>query len=148
MALMGSKTAARVTAVRAGVPVVAGTDGALGPDTSDAEIARVADAIGYPLLVKAVAGGGGKGMRTVVDAADLAGAVRAARSEAGSAFGDASVYSSGGSPVRDTWRCSCSAITMATCCRWSNVSVPCSGATRRSSRKARRWRSLRNCVVQ
>jgi acetyl-CoA carboxylase biotin carboxylase subunit len=92
MALMGSKTAARVTAVRAGVPVVPGTDDALGPDTADAEIARVAESIGYPLLVKAVAGGGGKGMRTVVDAADLAGAVRAARSEAGSAFGDASVY--------------------------------------------------------
>ena len=55
-------------------------------------IAAVAATIGYPLLVKAVAGGGGKGMRTVTDPADLSGAVRAARSEAGAAFGDAAVY--------------------------------------------------------
>jgi acetyl-CoA carboxylase biotin carboxylase subunit len=92
MALMGSKTAARATAVRAGVPVVPGTESPLAPDAGELEIARAGDAIGYPLLVKAVAGGGGKGMRTVLDAADLAGAVRAARSEAGTAFGDPSVY--------------------------------------------------------
>ena len=49
-------------------------------------------AIGYPVLVKAVAGGGGKGMRTVTGPAELSGAVRAARSEAGAAFGDAAVY--------------------------------------------------------
>ncbi len=58
----------------------------------DEEIARAADRIGYPLLVKAVAGGGGKGMRTVVDRADLSAAVRSARSEAGTAFGDTAVY--------------------------------------------------------
>jgi acetyl-CoA carboxylase biotin carboxylase subunit len=89
---MGSKTAARTAALRAGVPVVPGTEDPLGPDVSDAEIARSAAAIGYPVLVKAVAGGGGKGMRTVTDPAELAGAVRAARSEAGAAFGDAAVY--------------------------------------------------------
>ena len=92
IALMGSKTAARATAVRAGVPVVPGTDAALGDDVPDEEIARAADRIGYPLLVKAVAGGGGKGMRTVVERADLSAAVRAARSEAGTAFGDTAVY--------------------------------------------------------
>jgi acetyl-CoA carboxylase biotin carboxylase subunit len=90
--MMGSKTAARIAAMRAGVTVVPGTEDPLAVDVADAEIARAASAIGYPLLVKAVAGGGGKGMRTVTDAADLAGAVRAARSEAGSAFGDAAVY--------------------------------------------------------
>jgi acetyl-CoA carboxylase biotin carboxylase subunit len=89
---MGSKTAARTAARRAGVPVVPGTEDPLAPDVSDEEIARAAAAIGYPLLVKAVAGGGGKGMRTVADAAELPGAVRAARSEAGAAFGDAAVY--------------------------------------------------------
>ncbi len=89
---MGSKTAARTAAKRAGVPVVPGTDAPLGADASDAEIARLAASIGYPLLVKAVAGGGGKGMRTVTEPVDLAGAVRAARSEAGAAFGDAAVY--------------------------------------------------------
>jgi acetyl-CoA carboxylase, biotin carboxylase subunit len=92
IALMGSKTAARVAAKRAGVPVVPGTEDPLAPDVTDVEIARVASEIGYPLLVKAVSGGGGKGMRTVRDPAELAGAVRAARSEAGAAFGDAAVY--------------------------------------------------------
>jgi acetyl-CoA carboxylase biotin carboxylase subunit len=89
---MGSKTAARIAAKRAGVPVVPGTEDPLAPDVPDAEIAKLAESIGYPLLVKAVAGGGGKGMRTVSDAGDLASAVRAARSEAGAAFGDAAVY--------------------------------------------------------
>jgi acetyl-CoA carboxylase biotin carboxylase subunit len=92
IATMGSKTAARAAARRAGVPVVPGTDDLFAVDVADADIARAASAIGYPLLVKAVAGGGGKGMRTVTDPADLAGAVRAARSEAGAAFGDAAVY--------------------------------------------------------
>ncbi len=92
IALMGSKTAARAAAIKAGVPVVPGTEDPLAADLADDEIARAAERIGYPLLVKAVAGGGGKGMRTVTAPADLAGAVRAARSEAGSAFGDAAVY--------------------------------------------------------
>jgi acetyl-CoA carboxylase, biotin carboxylase subunit len=92
VALMGSKTAAREAAVRAGVPVVPGTPNPLADDVPDAEIARVAAGIGFPLLVKAVAGGGGKGMRTVERPDDLASAVRAARSEAGAAFGDAAVY--------------------------------------------------------
>jgi acetyl-CoA carboxylase biotin carboxylase subunit len=92
IALMGSKTAARAAAAAAGVPVVPGTDSPLAADLPAEEIARVADSIGYPLLVKAVAGGGGKGMRTVVDPGELANAVRAARSEAGAAFGDAAVY--------------------------------------------------------
>ena len=89
---MGSKTAARTAAKRAGVPVVPGTEDPLSVDVPEDQIAASAAAIGYPLLVKAVAGGGGKGMRTVADPADLAGAVRAARSEAGTAFGDATVY--------------------------------------------------------
>jgi acetyl-CoA carboxylase, biotin carboxylase subunit len=89
---MGSKTSARTAARRAGVPVVPGTDDPLTSDVSDASIAALAKSIGYPLLVKAVAGGGGKGMRTVLDPADLPGAVRAARSEAAAAFGDAAVY--------------------------------------------------------
>jgi len=92
IALMGSKTAARAAARRAGVPVVPGTEDPLASGVADADIARLADTIGFPLLVKAVAGGGGKGMRTVTDRAELAGAVRGARSEAAAAFGDAAVY--------------------------------------------------------
>jgi len=90
--LMGSKTAAREAAVRAHAPVIPGTEQSLGPDASDAAIATLAAGIGYPLMVKAVAGGGGKGMRVVSQPDDLAGAIRAARSEAASAFGDSAIY--------------------------------------------------------
>jgi acetyl-CoA carboxylase biotin carboxylase subunit len=90
--LMGSKTAARRTAMAVGVPVVPGTDDALASDAPHDEIARVADSIGYPIMIKAVAGGGGKGMRLVERAADLASAVRGARSEAATAFGDSAIY--------------------------------------------------------
>ena len=94
IALMGSKTAARAAARRAGVPVVPGSpgDAPIPADASGEQIRRLGDDIGFPLLVKAVSGGGGKGMRTVADRGQLAGAVLAARSEAGAAFGDAAVY--------------------------------------------------------
>jgi acetyl-CoA carboxylase biotin carboxylase subunit len=92
IALMGSKTAARAAAIRAGVPVVPGTEQPFAAHVPDDVIATSAAAVGYPVLVKAVAGGGGKGMRTVLDPSDLASAVRAARSEASASFGDASVY--------------------------------------------------------
>jgi acetyl-CoA carboxylase, biotin carboxylase subunit len=92
IALMGSKTAARAAAIQAGVPVVPGTEQALAADVSDTTVATAADTIGYPLIVKAVAGGGGKGMRVVGERSQLPGAIRAARSEALSAFGDASIY--------------------------------------------------------
>jgi acetyl-CoA carboxylase biotin carboxylase subunit len=90
--LMGSKTAARRTAIAAGVAVVPGTDEPLGPQVTDVDVAGIAEGVGYPLMVKAVAGGGGKGMRLVESAPQLPGAVRAARSEAAAAFGDASIY--------------------------------------------------------
>ena len=92
IALMGSKTAARQAAVAAGVPVVPGTEAPLGGDAADEEIARMAERIGYPVMVKAVAGGGGKGMRVVGGPGELPGAVRAARSEAAAAFGDSAIY--------------------------------------------------------
>ena len=92
IALMGSKTAAREAAIAAGVPAVPGTERPFDANAGDEEIARAADAVGYPLLVKAVAGGGGKGMRAVERRDALAAALRTARSEAGSAFGDTSVY--------------------------------------------------------
>ena len=92
IALMGSKTAARQVAIKAGVPVVPGTEEPLGDGVPETEVRTIAERIGYPLMLKAVAGGGGKGMRTVADPADLSGALRAARSEAGSAFGDSAVY--------------------------------------------------------
>ena len=89
IAAMGSKTAARTLAVANGVPVVPGTTEPL----SDAkEAAKAAKKFGYPILLKAAAGGGGKGMRVVSSAKDLANALEAARREAKSAFGDDAVY--------------------------------------------------------
>ena len=92
IAMMGSKTAARGAAIRAGVPVVPGTEQPFDVRIPDERILEVADEIGYPVIVKAVAGGGGKGMRVVEQPGDLPAAIRTARSEAGAAFGDTSVY--------------------------------------------------------
>lgn len=92
IAAMGSKTSARAVAVRAGVPVVPGTTTPVPESASADEVAARAAEIGYPLLVKAVAGGGGKGMRTVDSPSELLAAIRTARSEAQSSFGDSSVY--------------------------------------------------------
>ena len=89
---MGSKTAARRAAIAAGAPVVPGTEEALGTDISDEAVASLAGSVGYPLMVKAVAGGGGKGMRVVGSPAELSSAIRAARSEAAASFGDASIF--------------------------------------------------------
>jgi acetyl/propionyl-CoA carboxylase alpha subunit len=92
IAQMGSKTAARDAAIAAGAPVVPGTQTPIDVAVADDEVQRQGDAVGYPLMVKAVAGGGGKGMREVALAAALLEAVRTARSEASTAFGDATVY--------------------------------------------------------
>jgi acetyl-CoA carboxylase biotin carboxylase subunit len=92
IAMMGSKTAARGAAKRAGVPVVPGTEQPFDVRTPEEVLAAKAAEVGYPLLVKAVSGGGGKGMRVVESAGDLIASVRTARSEAGAAFGDTSVY--------------------------------------------------------
>jgi acetyl-CoA carboxylase biotin carboxylase subunit len=92
IALMGSKTAARRAAMDVGVPVVPGAEEPLGVEVPDATIAGIADRVGFPIMIKAVAGGGGKGMRLVPAAAELPGAIRAARSEAQAAFGDPAIY--------------------------------------------------------
>ncbi|HSN71219.1 MAG TPA: biotin carboxylase N-terminal domain-containing protein, partial [Steroidobacteraceae bacterium] len=85
---MGSKSAAKRAMAAAGVPVVPGYHG---DDQSDATLAREAQRIGYPLMIKAVAGGGGKGMRIVPSPAAFDEALSAARREARSAFGDDAV---------------------------------------------------------
>ncbi|MBO28790.1 MAG: 3-methylcrotonyl-CoA carboxylase [Rhodobacteraceae bacterium] len=85
---MGLKDAAKALMVEAGVPVVPGYHGA---DQDDALLAREAEDIGYPVLIKAVAGGGGKGMRLVEKPGDFGKALASARSEAKAAFGNADV---------------------------------------------------------
>ena len=86
IAAMGSKTEARDRMERAGVPVLPGAR--LDGEVDDA-LRAIADGIGFPLLVKASAGGGGKGMRLVEQPAELVAALEGARREAASAFGDA-----------------------------------------------------------
>jgi acetyl-CoA carboxylase biotin carboxylase subunit len=89
MRLMGNKVAARREAIAAGVPVVSGgTD----PVADEDDLRRRAEEIGYPLILKAAAGGGGKGIRVVRDPAELISAFRLAASEARSAFGSAEVF--------------------------------------------------------
>src|SRR5215207_4394678 len=89
MEVMGSKTSARRAAVAAGAPVVPGTTAAL---TSIEDARGTAARVGYPVMLKAAAGGGGKGMRLVSEESELASAFENARGEAASSFGDESVY--------------------------------------------------------
>ncbi len=89
MRAMSDKTAARRTAMALGVPVVAGTSDTLG---DDGDVMRVARQVGYPVMIKAAMGGGGKGMRRVDDEAELVAALRMARAEAAAAFADSSIY--------------------------------------------------------
>jgi 3-methylcrotonyl-CoA carboxylase alpha subunit len=89
MAAMGFKVRAKELARQAGVPTVPGYDG---EDESEERLAEEAETIGFPVLVKASAGGGGRGMRAVTRPQDFAEAVRGARREAEAAFGDGSVF--------------------------------------------------------
>ena len=88
--LMGDKVSAKNAMKRAGVPVVPGTDGPAPEDPK--EIRRIAATIGYPVIIKAAAGGGGRGMRVVHTEAALANAITMTRSEAQAAFGNPTVY--------------------------------------------------------
>ena len=87
--MMGDKITAKQAVKAAGIPVVPGSDGAV---TTEAEAIAAAKAIGFPVLIKAAAGGGGRGMKVAQTEADLYEAVSTARSEAKAAFGDDAVY--------------------------------------------------------
>lgn len=86
---MGDKASARETMRKANVPVVPGTQGLV---EDEVEAFKIADEIGYPVIVKATAGGGGRGMRVASDRVSLSNAIASARSEAAASFGDAGVY--------------------------------------------------------
>ncbi|KRB13807.1 acetyl-CoA carboxylase biotin carboxylase subunit [Mesorhizobium sp. Root695] len=87
--IMGDKIEAKRTAKRLGIPVVPGSDGAV---TDQKEAKRIAAEIGYPVIIKASAGGGGRGMKVALTEADLEIALQTASTEAGAAFGDDAVY--------------------------------------------------------
>ena len=88
--LMGDKVSAKHAMIKAGVPVVPGSEGQL-PESPD-EIVKIARGVGYPVIVKAAGGGGGRGMRVVHTEAALLNAVSMTRSEAQAAFGNPTVY--------------------------------------------------------
>lgn len=90
IAAMGDKQVARSTVAEAGVPVVPGTEGQ--GELSNEELLEIAPKIGFPLLIKPSAGGGGKGMREVQDIRDMTGLLDASRREAEASFGDDTVY--------------------------------------------------------
>jgi acetyl-CoA carboxylase, biotin carboxylase subunit len=87
--IMGDKIEAKRTAKRLGIPVVPGSEGGV---ADEAEAARISSEIGYPVIIKATAGGGGRGMKVARDEGELAIALATARSEAGAAFGNSEVY--------------------------------------------------------
>ncbi len=87
--LMGDKIAAKRAAKELGIPVVPGSDGDVG---TEAQAQRLAADIGYPLMLKAAAGGGGRGMRVVTEPAELPSALASARAESKAAFGDDTLY--------------------------------------------------------
>ena len=89
MRLMGDKIEAKATALRLGIPCVPGSPG---PITSESEALVIARSLGFPVLVKAAAGGGGRGMKMAWNAAELGQALGMAKAEAKAAFGDDSVY--------------------------------------------------------
>ncbi len=86
---MGDKVRARAAMKAVGIPVVPGSDKVL---ASEEEVLKAAEAVGYPFMLKAVAGGGGKGLRLVRSAREVTSAYRAVRSEAASSFGDSRLY--------------------------------------------------------
>jgi acetyl-CoA carboxylase, biotin carboxylase subunit len=87
--IMGDKIEAKRTAKRLGIPVVPGSEGGV---SDDVEAARICGQIGYPVIIKATAGGGGRGMKVARSEAELSIALSTARSEAGAAFGNSEVY--------------------------------------------------------
>ncbi len=88
--LMGDKVSAKVAMIKAGVPCVPGSEGALPEDPK--EVVRIARAVGYPVIIKAAGGGGGRGMRVVHTEAALVSAVTMTRAEAQAAFGNPMLY--------------------------------------------------------
>ena len=89
--LMGDKVSAIASMKATGVPTVPGSDGPL-PENDDEECLRIGQRVGYPVIIKAAGGGGGRGMRVVHDEAELIKSIKLTRTEAGAAFGNPMVY--------------------------------------------------------
>ena len=136
--LMGDKSEAKRNAIAAGVPVALGTDG---PLRDFDEAISEAERIGYPVMLKAASGGGGKGIRVALSVKDLKDAYDSAAAEAVANFGDGRLYMENISTIRDTLRCRSWAIVWVMWFICSSVSARYSAAIRSSLRNARRHSS-------
>ena len=143
--LMGDKIQAKETAKSLGIPVVPGSEGAV---TTDEQAYKIAREIGYPVLVKAAAGGGGRGMKVAHSEDRLSVALSTARSESKAAFGDSAVYIEKYLPSRAISKSRCSATGAATRSISASATVRFSAATRRSGKKRPRPRSTTNSAAR
>ena len=129
---MGDKIAAKAKAIELGIPVVPGSDGEV--KTSDAALELARD-MGFPVLVKAASGGGGRGMKIARSEDELAEAFTTARSEAKAAFGDDAVYIEKYLEKPAILKFRSLATRTAMPCIWASATAPCNAATRRFSKK-------------
>ena len=143
MRALGDKVEARRLAEAAGVPVVPGYAGV---DLDDATLIGEATRLGFPLLVKAAAGGGGRGMRAVADPADLPDALAAARREAAAAFGDDRVFLERRLAGARHVEVQVLGDGHAAPSTSASATARCSAATRRSSRSRPRRRWTPSCA--
>ena len=131
MRALGDKIGSKLLATRVGVPMAPWSGGPV----ADVAAARAsAEEIGYPLMVKATAGGGGRGIRFVSRPEELDEAFTRASAEGARTAGDATVFLERACAAGGTSRCRSSPTRRATCGRWACATAPCSGATRRCSR--------------
>ena len=140
--LLGDKAKARRAMKKAGVPMLPGSDG---PVESEGAALKIAKDIGYPVIIKAAAGGGGRGMRIVRTPADLPHAFKTAQREAEAAFGVGDVYLEKYLESPRTSSSRCSAITTATSCTSASASARFSAAIRSCWRSRRRSRCRTRC---
>lgn len=143
--LMGDKVSAIAAMKKAGVPCVPGSDGPLGDDMDKNR--AIAKRIGYPVIIKASGGGGGRGMRVVRGDAELAQSISMTRAEAKAAFSNDMVYMEKYRKILATSRFRYWLTVRATLSIWRNVTAPCSAATRKWSKKHQHRALPRNCVA-
>lgn len=143
--LMGDKVSAIAAMKKAGVPCVPGSDGPLGDDMDKNR--AIAKRIGYPVIIKASGGGGGRGMRVVRGDAELAQSISMTRAEAKAAFSNDMVYMEKYRKILATSRFRYWLTVRATLSIWRNVTAPCNAATRKWSKKRQHRALPRNCVA-
>lgn len=144
--LMGDKVSAKRAMLQAGVPCVPGSEGAL-PDSLD-EVKRIVREIGYPVIIKAAGGGGGRGMRVVYTEAALSNAVITTRNEAQAAFGNPVVYAENIWKIHAILNFRYWLMNTVMLFIWARETAPCNAVIRRLLKKPRHEVFQPNCVTR